>query len=259
MEEEMLTAGGSAGIHALCDDVLVGILVRLPSKSVLRCRAVCRSWRRITTDRSFLADHAARRPLGMITLTSPSVRAPAVHSMSLSGGDGPPQSHLLYRQQLARDGTPMGDLFNVLYSLDGLLVLCQCRGLFIVCNPTTRQWTNLPAIAPEPCFTAIACGFYLHGSSGEYRLLCHGMGKEESRGTGSIRNGNSHYYVLNAGGTLPRRLGRAPQPTHSSGAAKYADVPVARQGGPPLARFAPRSHHHRRRRRRQDASVRHGF
>lgn len=39
----------------------------------------------------------------------------------------------------------MVDSFDVLYSLDGLLVLNQRRGLFIVCNPIIRQWTNLPA------------------------------------------------------------------------------------------------------------------
>ncbi|RCV16303.1 LOW QUALITY PROTEIN: hypothetical protein SETIT_3G127200v2 [Setaria italica] len=133
---------------------------RSGNKSVLRCRAVCRSWRRITTDRSFLADHAARP-------SAPGQRTPCLSPAATR----PPRSRLLYRKQLDRDGTPMVDSFDVLYSLDGLLVLNQRRGLFIVCNPIIRQWTNLPALASEPCFTAIACGFYLHGSSGEYRLL----------------------------------------------------------------------------------------
>ena len=51
-------AGGQQCIHALCDDALMmEILVCLPTKSMLRCRAVCRTWRRVTTDRSFLAGH----------------------------------------------------------------------------------------------------------------------------------------------------------------------------------------------------------
>ncbi|TVT97186.1 hypothetical protein EJB05_57558, partial [Eragrostis curvula] len=50
----------------VCDDAVVEILLRLPSKSVLRCRAVCKSWLRITTDPSFLATHAARRPREMV-------------------------------------------------------------------------------------------------------------------------------------------------------------------------------------------------
>ncbi|KAG2624696.1 hypothetical protein PVAP13_3KG362770 [Panicum virgatum] len=65
--------GGQQGIHALCEDALMEILTRLPSKSVLRCRAVCRTWRRLTTDRSFLAAH---RPLQMITLSLYGARAP---------------------------------------------------------------------------------------------------------------------------------------------------------------------------------------
>ncbi|RLN35641.1 F-box protein [Panicum miliaceum] len=56
-------------------------------------------------------------------------------------------------------------------SLHGLLVFEQRPGLYAVCNPVTRQWTNLPVLAPDPCFTAFTCGFYFHG---EYRLLCHG-------------------------------------------------------------------------------------
>ncbi|RLN28185.1 hypothetical protein C2845_PM05G27630 [Panicum miliaceum] len=62
--EEMEISGG--GIDALCHDALVDIFVRLPSESVLRCRALCKSWRRITTDCSFLAAHAARSPREMM-------------------------------------------------------------------------------------------------------------------------------------------------------------------------------------------------
>ena len=53
-----VSGGEGGGIHALCEDALAEILVRLPSESVLRCRAVCRSWRRVAADRSFLAAHA---------------------------------------------------------------------------------------------------------------------------------------------------------------------------------------------------------
>ncbi|KAF8726849.1 hypothetical protein HU200_019329 [Digitaria exilis] len=235
-------------MDALCDDALAGILVRLPSASVLRCRAVCRSWRRVTTDPWFLRDHAARRPLEMITLTAPPCTSTwAVNTVSLPVDnprptESPPLSPLLHRKQLAGDGrTWMPGLINVLYSLDGLLVLFPWNGPFIVCNPVTRQWTDLPALNPEPCFKAFPCGFYLHGPSGEYRLLCHGLGEEEEEdeaargGTGSTwdRNRKRHYYILTAGGTLPRRLGVAPccpTPTHPSGRAAEYDVPMAHRG-----------------------------
>ena len=42
-------------------ELLLDILLRLPPKSVLRCRAVCKAWRRITTGRAFLLAHHGRR------------------------------------------------------------------------------------------------------------------------------------------------------------------------------------------------------
>lgn len=39
------------------------ILVRLPPKSLLRCRTVCRAWCRVTTTRDFLFAHHGHQPL----------------------------------------------------------------------------------------------------------------------------------------------------------------------------------------------------
>ncbi len=59
------------GAAAMNDDVVAEILLRLPAKSVLRCRAVCRSWRRITTADYFVAAHSRRRPLQLLGYTGP--------------------------------------------------------------------------------------------------------------------------------------------------------------------------------------------
>jgi len=82
--------GGQQGIHALCEDALMEILTRLPSKSVLRCRAVCRTWHRLTTDRSFLAAH---RPLQMITLSLYGARAPPLRRPEAGGKPLVPPPH----------------------------------------------------------------------------------------------------------------------------------------------------------------------
>nr|CAB3461047.1 unnamed protein product [Digitaria exilis] len=169
----MEAAGGC--IRDLCDGVLADILARLPSASVLRCRVVCKSWRRVTTHRSFLAAHAARRPREMIL--RPQFYPKAVHS-----------------------------------------------GLFAICNPTTRQWTNLPALTPEPCCSAgSGCGFYLHRSSGEYRLLCDGIERNEAAGSNpELRR---YYYIIAASTARPRRLARAP-----SNPSLLYEAPVAYRG-----------------------------
>nr|XP_034605914.1 F-box protein At5g49610-like isoform X1 [Setaria viridis] len=214
------TSDGGRGIHALCDDALMEILVLLPNKSVLCCRAVCRRWRRITNDGSFLAGLSARRPLKMIILSQSGAGAVSAVSLSVDDPTSPAESrrsHLFDRRQLYEDGRTRRNnrCFDVVCSLDGLLVLSQRPGLFVVCNPATRQWTNLPALRQEPRrLHAIACGFYSHGSSGEYRLLCHVEYRRKR-----------YYYILAAGGALPRRLGRAPRPPSW----EY-DAPVARRG-----------------------------
>ncbi|EAZ41013.1 hypothetical protein OsJ_25499 [Oryza sativa Japonica Group] len=43
-------------------DLTYEILLRLPAKTVLRCGAVCKAWRRITTNPTFLSDHARHHP-----------------------------------------------------------------------------------------------------------------------------------------------------------------------------------------------------
>jgi hypothetical protein len=140
----------------------------------------------------------------MITILSrPDTEAVTAVSLSTAGDDdpaSPARSHLFDRTQLCWDRrTPRDGLsfYVVCCSLDGLVVLRQRQGLYVVCNPATGQWTNLPALPPDPCDLAtIACGFYSYGSSGEYRLLCHAGYKRRS-----------YYYVLSTGaGAVPRRL-----------------------------------------------------
>ncbi|XP_066383752.1 putative F-box/kelch-repeat protein At3g17570, partial [Miscanthus floridulus] len=214
---EMEKSGGGGGGGCLCDDAVTEILVRLPSESVLRCRAVCKRWRRITTERSFLASHSARRQREMVvttrslTVSSIPLSLDAADATAWRGGGG---GFLCDPTQRFENGT--ASLSSLLYSLDGLLVFQQRPGLYIVCNPVTRQWINLPVLAPEPCFTAFPCGFYLHESSGEYRLLCHGQLKSSGEyrllSSPSSSEWNDYYYILACGGAnnQPRRLSRAP-------------------------------------------------
>ncbi|KAF8704949.1 hypothetical protein HU200_031194 [Digitaria exilis] len=214
------TAAGGSGVDALCDNVLASILARLPSTSVLRCRAVCRSWRRITTARSFLANHATRRPLQILTGSVYGYGGREVSATPLSvAGDAQP-SRLFHR---TRHEPSVARSSDVLYSLDGLLVVSQLPGLFAICNPSTRQWATLPALAPEPRpFDVVTCGFYSpHASSGEYRLLCQ------------VRHKYERYYCIlsTAGDALPRRChGRRRPPRLTTSASLPYSVPVSRRG-----------------------------
>uniref|UniRef100_A0A8I6WXA1 F-box domain-containing protein n=1 Tax=Hordeum vulgare subsp. vulgare TaxID=112509 RepID=A0A8I6WXA1_HORVV len=222
----METAAGGLG---LCDDVLVEILVRLPSKSVLRCRAVCKRWRRITTDGSFLSAHAAHaasctREMIILPWSHYGPGSLAVKTMRIPLDPRPRSRPIRFLCNRTSKGW-----CRVLYSLDGLLVLepRHGRSRFIICNPMTRQSASLPPLVPQPCFNAFACGFYLHSPSNEYRLLCHCVQGETDQ---ARRHTEQSYYILSTGSTLPRRLGRAPTPVDLPTTWPRYEVPVAHRG-----------------------------
>ncbi|CAN6242577.1 unnamed protein product [Urochloa humidicola] len=141
--------GGLAGFP---DEILQEILVRLPAKSVLRCRAVCRWWRRLTTNPAFLVAHHRHQP----TL-------PLVRSYGTDVDNYLP--YCLDAIHLQR-----AELLPVYRPTKWFSIDASCNGLFIsgnyICNLTTRQ--------PAPLdlrFGDNIVGLYYHQPSGEYRVL----------------------------------------------------------------------------------------
>ncbi|CAL4901563.1 unnamed protein product [Urochloa decumbens] len=175
----METTLGSIG--ALCEDALLEILARLPSKSVLRCRAVCKSWRRIATGRSFLAAHAARQPRQMLVIT----RSGTVRAVPLSPDPTPTvdgrRGYLCDPIKRDKRGRYTSGGGSLLASLDGLLVLQQSPGNFVVCNPITRQWSRLPQDSESDSDREPKQYYY-----------------------------TNDYYITSTSGAMPRRLGPAP-------------------------------------------------
>ncbi|WVZ79345.1 hypothetical protein U9M48_026936 [Paspalum notatum var. saurae] len=121
----------------LPEDVVRHILLRLPSRSVLRFRAVCKDWLRLISESKFAGEHHALQP-----------QLPLV-SFLRGGGGG-----------------QKGPSFHIHGSCDGLLLL-SFAGRFYVCNPATHQWTRLPT----PLRSSRLAGFYRHGPTGEHRAL----------------------------------------------------------------------------------------
>ncbi|XBI31922.1 hypothetical protein VPH35_055440 [Triticum aestivum] len=137
------------------------ILVRLPPKSLLRCRAVCRSWRRTTSKRRFLLAHHARQPALPIIC-------------SVQHGDGRYLSIQAFDHQAAdaqiQPVARLNGTFSLEASCDGLLILsmgAMCNHVS-VCNPVTRQHAPLRQLEG---FTVMK--LYPHRPTGEYRILLH--------------------------------------------------------------------------------------
>ncbi|XP_037424816.1 F-box/kelch-repeat protein At3g06240-like [Triticum dicoccoides] len=172
-------AGATPLLPGLPDEITIGeILVRLPPKPLLRCRAVSPAWRRATSARDFLLSHHARQsalPLlyshkdvadggqsldvtlfdhraGVAAATDQFQRIARLKAVPLEGG--------------IEDGS-FTPLFYPVASCDGLLLLSiECD--LCICNPATQQYAPL-----EQLDGFMTVGFYLHPPTGQYRLLLY--------------------------------------------------------------------------------------
>ncbi|KAK1620275.1 hypothetical protein QYE76_025792 [Lolium multiflorum] len=157
----MTSTAGATRLHRGLPEELVvwEILLRLPPKPLLRCRAVCRAWRRATSTHAFLqAQHAQQRSLPVV---------------SWSRYDGHRyEEFLAFDHKAAAVGTRLQPLVRVedsFYpeaSCEGILIYSSDDVCLSVCNPTTRQHAPLPQLSG---FDVL--GMYAHRPTGEYRVL----------------------------------------------------------------------------------------
>ncbi|KQK14757.2 hypothetical protein BRADI_1g18424v3 [Brachypodium distachyon] len=221
--KKMRAADGEGEVvHHLDEGVVGEILLRLPAASVLRCRAACTAWRRLADSPAFLAAHARRRPIEIPQYIRTEIWPDGVRRRPLcgSGEDFDLDAVSVFsgagdRRKLARFPVAEEDPYCCpLASCDGLLLVGQGSGYqmqpYLVCNPATRQWTELPRIAARAAgrLKVRESGFYRHAPSGEYRLLCHVMPSDEV-----AAQTPPYYCVLSAGADEPRRLAAAARAT----------------------------------------------
>ncbi|KAM3354342.1 hypothetical protein ACQJBY_025174 [Aegilops geniculata] len=159
------------------------ILLRLPPKSLLRCRAVCRA----TSTREFLLAHHARQP------TLPVLRGyDVVNGLSLDvtlfdHRAGVADADRL--QSVAQLGAGHG-YFTLESSCDGLLALSINDGLLCICNPATRQFAPLPLLSQFRLME-----MYPHTPTGDYPLLLAPMEDKPQDGA----------YIYTLGSSQPPR------------------------------------------------------
>jgi F-box interacting protein len=162
------------------DLVLWEILFRLSSKELLRCGAVCRSWRRLSRDAEFLLGHHRHQPsLPLVLFDNASlIKVPA--TVDVLDLRRPPAAR---RPVLGFSSNSECEKYYVHASCDGLLLLSRTYRLYYICNPATRQWRALPDVSN-------VAALYRHRPSGEYRILYK---KSNSDGCSFL------YYVLAVG------------------------------------------------------------
>uniref|UniRef100_A0ACD5XFP5 Uncharacterized protein n=1 Tax=Avena sativa TaxID=4498 RepID=A0ACD5XFP5_AVESA len=157
--------GATPPSRSLPEEILVWeIFVRLPTKSVLRCRAVCRAWRGATSTRDFLLAHHARQPSLPIFCGSEYDGARHEYFVGFDHRAAAADSQL---QPVVR----LDDSFYPEASCGGLIIFSshsKAATCYSVCNLATRQHAPLRQLSGFHLL-----GMYPHSPTGEYRLLLH--------------------------------------------------------------------------------------
>ncbi|GJM89600.1 hypothetical protein PR202_ga05808 [Eleusine coracana subsp. coracana] len=156
-----------ASSAVLPDEILKAVFLLLPVKSVLRFRAVCRSWAALLSSDEFSNLHMAAQtkdsptpPKLLFVSPTANFAATAVYSCSLSSSSSSPTANfdaadqLLFTLPYAR-----GNSMNVAAApCHGLTLLHDAtRRAHYVCNPATRAVTRLPR--RDALYSAAGLGF----------------------------------------------------------------------------------------------------
>ncbi|XP_051223723.2 uncharacterized protein [Lolium perenne] len=165
---EGVTAEPASLLRGLPDEIVLWeILIRLPPKHLLRCRAVRRAWRAATSARDFLLAHHARQP-SLPIFSGDDAWILGVHYHNILAFDHRAATEDDQLHAVAR----LDDAFRPVAACDGLLVLSKLSTLgsagacLSICNPATREH----ALLGLHCDFEVM-GMYLHRPTGEHRLL----------------------------------------------------------------------------------------
>ncbi|VAH71188.1 unnamed protein product [Triticum turgidum subsp. durum] len=168
------------------------ILVRLSPKHVLRCRAVQKLWRAVTSTDKFILDNHRRQPsLPIIQRHKEGI------SRFAAAGDHKIWPVIRYTRRHTASN------FSTIHhaACDGLLILSR-HSSFYMCNPATRKCASLSHPPLRPGFSAATVvAFYRHQLSGEHRVLWAIYSAPMARGA-AVKP--PAYFVLPVGSDQPR-------------------------------------------------------
>ncbi|XP_074361583.1 F-box/kelch-repeat protein At3g23880-like [Apium graveolens] len=179
-----------ASINHLSQELIFNILTFLPVFSLLRCKAVCKSWKSIISDPHFVQDH----------LTVSHNKPPRPFSLLIVIPTGALEGFYL---ETPGENTVKLTLPDFMYGMH--IHVCCCNGLVILAdikvrvlyiwNPLTRLFKLLPkSNIFRSCLNLIYAnefGFWFDSVNNDYKILRVMYG--------NFTNGVDHIYVMAAG------------------------------------------------------------
>ncbi|XP_056160611.1 putative F-box protein At3g16210 [Syzygium oleosum] len=124
---------------SLPEDIIIELLSRLPVKSLMRFKCVCKGWRSLISDSGFAKWHLQRLKAGDIISSQRILKTYPIETLDYEALDGG-RSMIKFRNPRIDDRTWDPILVG---SCDGLVCLAVIGG-FILYNPTTEQLRKIP-------------------------------------------------------------------------------------------------------------------
>ncbi|KAK6135608.1 hypothetical protein DH2020_030656 [Rehmannia glutinosa] len=147
------------------------ILLRLPADSLFRFRTVCKAWRRIIDDPSFIKSHTNNQH----SSTTLFIRNPAgtLYSISLDSLnyiDGLQKIEVIHVKTLSLRGVPRLPALPVA-SCNGLILIShfEINKIWVIWNPLTKEFHELPELDIDEHLKASGLGY--DSASDDYKVV----------------------------------------------------------------------------------------
>ncbi|KAI8557018.1 hypothetical protein RHMOL_Rhmol05G0301400 [Rhododendron molle] len=155
-------------------EITIEILSRLPVKSLLRFKSVCKTWYDLIKTPDFISKHLLNHSTLNHTplLVTSSIRGTKNHEMSLLFNDGLNNGSINL-------GFPLINCFSIAGICNGLVCvrLSPLGYRLILCNPSTRQFREIPGAERNweeenmQHVEHVSFGFGFHSSANDYKLI----------------------------------------------------------------------------------------
>ncbi|KAL3752560.1 hypothetical protein ACJRO7_000032 [Eucalyptus globulus] len=136
-------AAASAVAERLPEEIIDEILSRLPAKSLIRFRCVCKWWRSLISDRGFAKSHLQRLKARDMVSSQRIVKSDPIETIDYEAFDGGGADGRMaaWSHDLGNDDPR--SMLVIVGSCDGL-VCFEVWGGFFLYNPTTGESRNVP-------------------------------------------------------------------------------------------------------------------